>query len=325
MIKKKTIYTYRNPFIRSAYKSNAENFTSKFGIRARRLINRPFRALLRLVTCGKVVLEKYPKLPKDEVYIFAAAHSFTDDVIAALTHIDRSMYVLNGSKHQIEYNPGMLALALYGHAYVDRSNKESRKESVKKLERILNSGSSVYLYPEGSWNNSENLIILPLFAGPWVLAQSTGCKVVPVAAFNETGTRKIYIRVGDPIDIAGTDKDYGLRLLRDAIATEMYMMMEKHSTKLRRKEMIIEDARLQFLEERKHVYIDGAIWCEDVWDEEITMYKDKRYPIPSDVRETYKKIKLTARNAKWLVPILKQIEEDEKYDFKRYMHQNWDR
>ena len=67
------------------------------------------------------------------------------------------------------------------------------------------------------------------------------------------------------------------------------------------------------------------MWCEDVWYEELTVYKDKRFPLPIDVWRTYRNIKLTPENAKWLVPILKWIEEDEQYDFKRYMHENWDK
>lgn len=316
---------WRNPFANYIFNLDETNFTTKFGMILRRIINKPFRCVLKMILHGNVSLEKYPNLNKHEVYIFAAAHSFTNDVIAALAYIDRSMYVLNGSTHQIKHNPGMLALAMYGQVYVDRFCEESRKSSIMKMKKIIQNGTSVYMYPEGAWNNSENLLLLPFFAGPWILAKETKCKVVPVAAFNEMGKDKIYIRVGEPLDISELKKDEGIRLVRDSIATEIYEMIEKHSTPIIRKSIDIEAERISYLEARKRNYFKGAFWYDDVWDEEIIMYKDKRFSSAKDVRETYKRINLNVRNARWLIPILSQVEDDIKYDFKKYMHENWNK
>lgn len=74
------------------------------------------------------------------------------------------------STDQLEHNPQVYAAWLNGLIYVNRREEISRKDSVKKMERILNSGSSVFLFPEGGWNNTENLLVLPLFSDPWLLS-----------------------------------------------------------------------------------------------------------------------------------------------------------
>lgn len=325
MIKKKTKFIYKNPIIQSSQYKTTDNFTSDFGIRIRRFFNIPWRMILKIATKHKIVVEKYPVLNKRQSYIFCGTHSFTEDIISALATFDRSVYVLFGATHQLIYNPMIMALAINGFAYVNRLDDASRKDSVKKLVRILKSGSSIYMFPEGGWNNTENLLVNPLFAGPYKLWQETNCKVVPVITFTEPGDKNVYIRVMDPIDFSGKTKDETLTMLRDVMATEMWDMMEQHASKIERKSIDIHQARMKFMEERRIEYVTDNVWCEDVWDEELTVYKDKRFPLPSDVRLTYRNIKLTPENAKWLVPILKRIEEDEQYDFKRYMHENWDK
>ncbi len=325
MIKKKSRFIYKNPIIQSAQYKTADNFTTRFGIRIRRFLNRPWRMILKIATKHKIVVEKYPTLDKKQSYIFCGTHSFTEDCISALATFDRSVYVLFGATHQLIYNPMILALAINGFAYVNRLDDASRKDSVKKLVRILKSGSSIYMFPEGGWNNTENLLVNPLFAGLYKLWQETNCKVVPVITFTEPGDKNAYIRVMNPIDFSGKTKDETLTMLRDAMATEMWNMMEQHTSKIERKSIDIHQARMKFMEERRIEYVTDNVWCEDVWDEELTVYKDKRFPLSSDVWRTYRNIKLSPENAKWLVPILRRIEEDEQYDFKRYMHENWDK
>ena len=108
--------------------------------------------------------KEYPKLEKDMPYIFASTHYFNEDIIAALATVDRSAYALIGTTDQVENNTLMYAAWAYGLIYVDRRSQESRKQSILKMEHVLNNGTSVIMYPEGGWNNTENLICKRLFA-----------------------------------------------------------------------------------------------------------------------------------------------------------------
>lgn len=303
--------------------ANVENFTSKTGLKLRRFINKPFKVLLKVATKRKIILERYPNLEKGVPYIFASTHSFDEDIISNLAIIDRNAYVLIGTTDQLDYNPTMYAAWLNGLIYVDRLDKDSRQESLKKMEKVLNNGTSVLLFPEGGWNNTENLIVQKLFAGPYYLAKSTGAQVVPISTFNEMGSDKIYIRVGDPIDLSKYEKKEALKELRDSLASMRYNQIEQHSTPIQRDELG-NDSRMDFMEQRKNEYL-RVKWTKDVWDEELTIYKDKEIPTEEEVWSVIDNINLTKENAGILAPILVKRLENKKYDFKKYMHENWNK
>lgn len=314
----------KNPLLTRVCNNTADNFATETGIRLRQLAGGAIRFALRCATKRKVILESYPKLNKGEAYVFASSHSFDEDVICGLGNVDRNAWLLNGTTHQITYNPQMYAAWLNGMIYVNRNSEESRKESVKKMIRILKSKSSIFMFPEGGWNNTENLLIQPLFAGPWILAKETGCKVVPFVSFNEHNSKTIYIRVAEPLNLADMEKEEALTVLRDTMATLVYEIMEKHCEITHRADLEKTDSFMQFLEERRIEYL-RVKWKADVWDEELTFYHDKRKPLPQKVREYIDHVKLNSENAGIIAPILVQRENDKKRDFTSYMHLNWEK
>jgi 1-acyl-sn-glycerol-3-phosphate acyltransferase len=64
--------------------------------------------------------------------------------------------------------------------WVDRSNAESRKESLEKLVKFLNQGSSVVVAPEGTRNNTTETL-LPFQKGAFRLSIETGIPILPMA------------------------------------------------------------------------------------------------------------------------------------------------
>lgn len=259
----------------------------------------------------------------DKPYIFASTHSFVEDIILNIAYCDRHAYILIGTTDQLEHNPQMYAGAINGMIYVNKMNTASRKESVKKMVRVLQSGSSVILFPEGTWNNSENLLVQTLFAGPWLLANETRASVVPVAIFHEYDADTIFIRYGKPLALSGMEKIEALDLLRDQMATMMFEMMKAHTKPMCHQDLK-GDYRLAFLEERRQEYM-RASWTEDVWDEELTIYKRHGVTLPADARKFVDDVVLTSNNASIMAPILRRRAEDIKYDFSSYMHNNWNR
>lgn len=309
-----------NPLLTRVYNKTVDNFTTDFGIKFRRVIGKPFRFVLRKATKRKVIIDSYPKLKKDETYIFVSNHSFDEDIVSGLGNIDRNAWLLNGSTHQLKYNPQMYAAWVNGMIYVSRTSDKSRKDSVKKMLRILDNKSSIFMFPEGGWNNTENLLMQPLFSGPWILARETECKVVPLVSFNEHDDRNIYIRVADPLDIGSMEKEKALTLLRDQMATMIWKIMEEHCEIADRSQLSYE----RFMDERRREYMH-AKWRADVWDEELTFYHDKNHPLPQKIREFVDNVTITVDNAWILAPILVQREIDKKHDFTAYMHENWDK
>jgi hypothetical protein len=207
--------------------------------------------------------------------------------------------------------------------YVDRYSKASRQESVKKMLKILNSGSSVLLYAEGGYCNSENLLVNPLFPGCYTMSKETNTPVVPIANFSEYGSDEIFIKVGEPLDLFNMGKADALRTLRDSMATMMFDLIQKHSTPIHREELS-DNCRTDFMKERMLEYL-SVKWSKDVWDEELTIYKDKQTPSPKDIRESFSKVILTEKNLEIFAPIMREYLDDIKYDFKRYINENWNK
>lgn len=304
--------------------ADVDTFTSDKGLELRRKTAKYLKKVLKAATPEEIIVDNYPKLEKDVPYIFAATHGFSNDIIACLASIDRSAYLLIGSTNQIEYNKLMYAAWLNGFIYVDRTDPKSRREALDKMERVINSGTSVLLFPEGGHNNTENNLVNKLFAGPYLLSKKTGAKVVPVAPFYEFGSNKIYMNFGEPIDLGKSDnKKEMLQLLRDTYATMVYENMEKHATPFERPTDGT-DIHLAFMEQRRQEYLKNP-WTRDVWDEELTRYLDSADKEQQSVIESVDNIEVDANNAHILGPTLVKRYENKKYDFVDYMHKNWNK
>lgn len=302
---------------------NVENFTSDKGLEIRRMLNPFLRKVFKIATKGDIIVDNYPKLEDDTPYIFVSTHNFVEDTIANLATIDRNAYLLFGTTDQLEINPEMYAAWANGFIYVNRQDSENRKESILKMERVLKSGSSVLIFAEGGFNNTENLLSMRLFASPYILAKRTGCKVVPIAPLHEYGSNKIYMNVGEPIDLnLFNGKEEALLKLRDELATLLYESMCKHATRIKRSELGA-DPRLDYMEERKNEYLNTK-WTKDVWEEELTQYRNTYEREMMAINEDLSNLEITKENAFLAQDILQKVKE-KKYDFKQYMHKNWQR
>ena len=314
---------YKNFGHQLVLNASVDNFTTDTGIRIRRRLNPLIRKALHLICKQKIICEKYPVLKKDVPYIFCPTHLFAEDIISSIATLDRQAYLLMGTTEQIIRNPQSYAAWVNGMIYVDRQNPKSRADSCRKMERILNAGSSVLLFPEGGWNNTENLLVQPLFAGPYKLARATGRQVVPLSAFRSPDRKTIYTRVGNPISIAQLDKITALDTLRDAMATLMFENMFLHGERVSRAELSAgTDCRMNYMSDRRAEYLTVS-WRQDVWEEELAFYKDRRLVYAEDLRAHLEKIHIDEENAGILAPVLARWEEDKKYDFKQFMHRTW--
>ena len=196
----------------------------------------------------------------------------------------------------------------------------SLKEAVLKMKRVLAAGNSVVLFPEGGYNNTENQLIMPLFSSPYQLSKEMGVEVVPIISFNPTGSDKIYVRAGTPINLAQYDKYEAMTVLRDEMSTIVYQIMEEHTVPVKRSDLG-DDPRAAFMEERKNVY-ECQKWHGDVWDEELTCYPGHGVTTPEQAREYVDKIRVNLKNAQILADVLVRREEDKKYDLKEYLRKN---
>lgn len=309
----------KNIGIPRVLKSGVDDFTTDFGMDFRNKIKKPLKFVLKAATKGNIIIECERHLEDDEAYIFTSTHYFSEDIIAALASIKKNAYALIGATDQIETNPQMYAAWLNGIIYVNRWDKQSRKDSVEKMERVLNHGNSVLIYPEGGWNNTENLLCQEFFKGPHILSARTNCKVVPVSQYFKEETNDIYIWFGKPIELNKYNEQEGIRLLRDTMASNLYEMIESYSIPLKRDELPY-DVHTPFMESRVREYFKQA-WNNpyQIVDDELTRYSDKKHPRYEEIVKSQKNIKIDASNAKFFKDLLKEFYYFEQTDFKKFL------
>lgn len=313
---------WKNIGIQWVLSANRDNFTSDTGIKIRKIISPVMKEILKISTKKHINIETKPNLEKDKPYIFISSHSYEEDIISSLATIDRPVYILIGSTDQIKHNPQLYAAWANGLIYVNRQSKESRKDCLLKMERILKNGTSVLIFLEGSLNNTPNSLVLGegnIFASPYILAQRTGAQVVPIGNYNQYGSKEIYINYGNPINMVGRDKREALLELRDIMATMNWKFLEKTNPIITKRETLGNDYILKYYNDRANIY-STVKWSNEIdWDEELDHYVDKKNPFPKEIWESFKDVKVNSFNASVMVPILKKIDEYEKEDFNKYI------
>jgi 1-acyl-sn-glycerol-3-phosphate acyltransferase len=207
--------------------NDPEKVISKGGIRVRKFIFPLLRAIASIISPYKLHIIRKVCLPKNTPIIFAATHGCADDIQNAGILINRHFYVLIGGLDQLLYTfDGVLAW-LIGIIMIDRDDKSSRKASLLKMQRAMELGANVLIYPEGCWNLTESLLVMKLYNGVFELAKRTNALVVPIVTHLEG--KYVYGILDEPFDITIYEKDEGNRILRDKLAGAKFELMEKHS------------------------------------------------------------------------------------------------
>jgi 1-acyl-sn-glycerol-3-phosphate acyltransferase len=131
---------------------------------------------------------EYP-LDKNKQYIFIANHISYLDIPVIFTAIrNRSMRVLGKSE--------MKKIPIFGFIYsrgavlVDRTDAEKRAKSVRHLKSILKKGVSIFLYPEGTFNETHKPL-KDFYDGAFRIAIETKTPIRPIL-FLDTYDRMNY-------------------------------------------------------------------------------------------------------------------------------------
>ncbi|MGN1198572.1 MAG: lysophospholipid acyltransferase family protein [Acetatifactor sp.] len=182
----------------------------------RKIISPVLRFVVSFVTPNsKLTIVRRTKLPRKPV-IFAATHNFREDAEHTVVIAGRQTYMLNGSISQVFKSFDGITAWIAGMVLVDRTDKESPASAVSKLVRALELGSSVVIFPEGTWNKSPNELISGLFSGVYDVAKKSGALVVPIATYR-SGKRSYGISE-EAFDICQYAKEEGMQILRDSVS-----------------------------------------------------------------------------------------------------------
>lgn len=335
--------------------ANVDSFTSDFGIKFRGKISPILRKKGKSMlendekSPKKIIVERPLSLSDDDAYIFASTHGFPDDIIATICSIDRHAYLLTNSVDQLMHNPDMKLLWLNGMIFVNTRSKKSRGQAVPKMVRILNYGTSIIIYPEGSWNVTENIIVNKLFNGIYLTALETKKRVVPIGSFHKHGSNEIYISFGEPFNLHDYSMQEGLDILREKMATLKFELIEKYGNKnakevvpasepaplisdnehvknkgvvLTKRESLPENLRKAWLEEKKKEVLQFK-WVNPDWEDEYLTFKDKNIITKDEVWEFVHQIQLNKNNARLLQQVINERQQEEEYDLVKQLIKTW--
>lgn len=242
---------------------------SKTGYKIRRFISKPVRDILGPATSKNTYhIERQPDLPHDRPLIFACTHQCKDDIACALASTGRHTYILFASLPDFFGTMDGPALWVNGVILIDRKDQNSRRSAIPKMKHAIEMGADILMYPEGTLNKTQNLLVQKLFPGIYNLAKETNALVVPMAIIQEG--KDVYSKVLQPFDICKYEQQEGLEVLRGLMATAKYELMEKHAN-ARRDE--IGNATL-FWEKAMNKLIDSILPYYDFEIENSSQYID---------------------------------------------------
>ena len=177
----------------------------------------------------KVIIEQPCNLLPGKPVIYAANHfCFADTPIMGRITPKRS-YILLG-KQRLGFSDWIYFM-LNGVIFVDRKDKEDMSASKQAMSAYLNKGRSIVMFPEGTWNLTENQLMLPMKWGIIDIAKETGAQIIPTLLEYDREKKKCFVRFGTPLVISPQDsKADAITALRDTLATMRWEYWERNGT-----------------------------------------------------------------------------------------------
>lgn len=141
------------------------------------LVARFWGRLILFISGVDVAVEGASRIDPDRSCIYMANHQSNFDIPVLLAHLPVQFRWL--AKAELFKIP-LFGQAMRGCGYIsiDRTDRDSAFQSLREAARIIKSGTSVVIFPEGT--RSLDGRIRPFKKGPFVLAIDAGVPIVPV-------------------------------------------------------------------------------------------------------------------------------------------------
>lgn len=180
---------------------------------AQRIVSWIFKLWL-FISGSKYTIYGLEKVPTNEPILYVANHRSFFDVFLGYAYVPTLTSFV--SKKSIKKIPCVAQWMYFMRCtFLDRDDIKSGLQMIKDSIKIVQDGYSVFISPEGTRNDSDEM--LPFKEGSFKIATRTNCKIVPVCYTNTENIfekhlpwiRKATVTVefGDPIDITNMDRD----------------------------------------------------------------------------------------------------------------------
>ena len=183
---------------------------NKYNIKFYKSIKKLLTMPMKLVFNAKVTgLENLP----DKPYILAGNHRNMFDVVILITNIDDEIHFM-AKKELFKLRILKNIFSKMGAFPVDRNGNDIK--AIKESFRILKSGEVLGIFPEGTRNKTDN-VLLPFKEGVSSIASKTKVPIVPFGIGGEFKRNKLRLNIGEPIDINKIEKEKQKEYLEEKV------------------------------------------------------------------------------------------------------------
>lgn len=183
----------------------------------------------------------YIPLP-DRPIIFTGNHYCGQDVIVACKVIHGRVQIVAGKQPLTAVDE--FFFNANGTIFVDRKDKEDTAACKRAMEALLKSGQNVIIFPEGTSNVSDELLMYPMKWGVIEVARRTGAQIIPVVLHYDKERMECHVHFSDPMIMDRVTNADGIRWLRDTTASVRWEYWERNGLFFRA-DMDIEQERAE--------------------------------------------------------------------------------
>lgn len=206
--------------------------------------------------------------------IFAINHTNCNDIPIACNAIKEHGYLLIGKQGLEKMDE--IFFNLNGVIYVDRKNKDDTTLSKDAMCSYLKKNKNLIVFPEGTWNLTDNLLMLNMKWGIVDIARDADAQIIPVVLDYDDKNMVCSAKFGEPIvaDNQQNKKEI-IGRLRDSMATLRWEFLEKKGVFektptigqefAQRKQQYIEEYEKLDIEYEKSVVFNPHISNEEVF------------------------------------------------------------
>lgn len=215
--------------------------------------------------------------------IFAITHICKADIEVVSTVLKEHYYLLSGDFENLHNTVDGLFLAINGVIYFNEKDKEDRHSVKQRMVDVLRRGGNIMYFPEGTWNLSPNLPVLPFYKGIIDVALASDAIIIPVAI--EQYENRFVSKIGKNFDVfefGESRKAEALFELRNQMAQLKWEIWE--SIPAVKRKSIPSDYYEKFLEEKI------GKWKLRLEDFTKGIYRNAENMPPDEVFEPIKRI-----------------------------------
>ncbi len=171
---------------------------------------------INVKTIGEVPKTKRP-------IIFAISHVGAFDVDAVCSAIKRQAYLLSADEEGMYRTIEDLFFQLQGVNYLDPRDKADTDVALKTVKKYLRAGRNIYWNPEGTWNLTENYVMLPIHYGIIEAAYEAGVIIIPIGVkmIDKEKGLDFVVNIGEIFDVREMIRGELTRDLKISLAEEL--------------------------------------------------------------------------------------------------------